>query len=91
MPGDLSLPQDVAAIRVDVERTPFPFMDPLQAHRGLREWLGEERVYLLESLAGPEIDNRISLIGVNPLFTVSVSGLDVDLFGRGSFGCRFGR
>lgn len=84
MPGDLSLPRDVAAIPVDVERAPFPFVDPLQAHRGLREWLGEERVYLLESLAGPEIDNRISLIGVNPLFTVSVSGLDVDLSGVGS-------
>nr|WP_269778580.1 anthranilate synthase component I family protein [Microlunatus antarcticus] len=46
--------------------------DPLAAYVALRDLVGEEQVFLLESLAGPIADTRASLAGVTGLLEVQV-------------------
>ena len=38
--------------------------EPLEGYLNLREILGASNVFLLESCAGPRIDNRMSFIGI---------------------------
>ena len=46
--------------------------DPLAAYVALRDLVGADQVFLLESLAGPVADTRASLAGVTGLLEVQV-------------------
>ncbi len=56
--------------------------DAIDALTGLRTLLGEDRVFLLESLAGPAADLRTSVVGVTGLLEVSVHRAAVTLAGE---------
>ena len=61
-----------ARIAVDLQTVPVDLSDPLAAYVALRDLVGAERVFLLESLAGPVADTRASLAGVTGLLEVRV-------------------
>ncbi|MBL7493133.1 anthranilate synthase component I family protein [Frankia sp. AgB1.9] len=56
--------------------------DPLRVFLSLREWLGADDVFLLESLAGPSSDRRSAVLGFGPLFELSARGDAVSLSGN---------
>ena len=59
-------------IPVDLQRVPVDLSDPLAAYVALRDLVGPDQVFLLESLAGPLADTRASLAGVTGLLEVQV-------------------
>ena len=60
-------------IAVDLQTVPsVDVTDPLAAYVALRDLVGEDQVFLLESLAGPIADTRASLAGVTGLLEVQV-------------------
>jgi len=62
-----------ARIAVDLQTVPsVDVTDPLAAYVALRDLVGVEQVFLLESLAGPIADTRASLAGVTGLLEVQV-------------------
>ncbi|MGI3784786.1 MAG: chorismate-binding protein, partial [Janthinobacterium lividum] len=61
-----------ARIAVDLETVPVEASDPLAAYVALRDLVGDQHVFLLESLAGPIADTRASLAGVTGLLEVQV-------------------
>ena len=61
-----------ARIPVELSTTPVDLADPLAAYVALRDLVGAEQVFLLESLAGPVADTRASLAGVTGLLEVQV-------------------
>jgi anthranilate synthase component 1 len=68
---------------VDVRGTSrsVAFFDPLASFVALREAYGENDLYLLESLSGPETDRRSSMIGIGRILTITVTGEKVTLDG----------
>ena len=52
------------ALRLGVSLENLPLLHPLCVYEALRDEFGAERAFLLESLAGPEVDNRFSLCGL---------------------------
>jgi anthranilate synthase component 1 len=68
-------PAEPAGVRVAVDLQTVPSVDvtdPLAAYVALRDLVGVEQVFLLESLAGPVADTRASLAGVTGLLEVQV-------------------
>lgn len=59
-------------IAVELRTVPVALADPLAAFVALRGLVGEQQVFLLESLAGPVADTRASLAGVTGLLEVQV-------------------
>ncbi|WP_163510874.1 anthranilate synthase component I family protein [Fodinicola acaciae] len=57
------------------------FFDPLASFVALREAYGDNEVYLLESLSGPETDRRSSMIGIGRILTLTVTVDQVTLDG----------
>ena len=74
-------PTQHAKIEVKMTRKSIPFSDPYEAFCALRPHYGKNGVYLLESLAGPEVDRRTATIGFNALFTLSLKGRIVSFEG----------
>ncbi|MGW2592399.1 anthranilate synthase component I family protein [Streptomyces sp. NPDC001515] len=69
-----------APLRVTVERTPLPPHTPLALGTALRRLLGEDQVFLFESLAGPDEDCRVAAVGAEALarFTVREGNVALD-------------
>lgn len=66
-------PRAVAApLRVTVARTPLPPHAPLALGAELRRLLGEDQVFLFESLAGPDEDCRFAAVGAEALARITV-------------------
>ncbi|MFE9857640.1 anthranilate synthase component I family protein [Streptomyces sp. NPDC005780] len=61
-----------APLRVTVARTPLPPHAPLALGAELRRLLGEDQVFLFESLAGPDEDCRFAAVGAEPLARITV-------------------
>jgi len=59
-------------VAVELRQVEVDVSDPLAAVVALRGLVGEEQVFLLESLAGPVADTRASLAGVTGLLEVQV-------------------
>ena len=74
-------PDRRTAVPVDLETVGVQVGEPLDAFVALRELVGEEQVFLLESLAGPVADTRASLVGVTGLLEVQVHRSRVTLTG----------
>jgi anthranilate synthase component 1 len=62
----------VETVPVQIATRTVTVADALDALSGLRTLLGADRVFLLESLAGPAADLRTSSVGVTGLLEVSV-------------------
>lgn len=56
--------------------------EPLEGYLNLREILGASNVFLLESCAGPRIDNRMSFIGIIGPLEISVHRSVVSVAGQ---------
>lgn len=61
------------------------YFDPLTAFDRYRARSGDRDSYLLESLAGPEEDRRVALIGFSALLSIEMRGLSVEVSGAGPF------
>ncbi|MGC5398437.1 anthranilate synthase component I family protein [Streptomyces sp. DT20] len=61
-----------APVRVSVARTPLPPHAPLALATELRRLLGEDQVFLFESLAGPDEDCRFAAVGAETLARITV-------------------
>ena len=57
---------------VTIRKKPVQVSDPLDCLIALREAVGQSSAFLFESLAGPSIDTRNSLIGITGLLEISV-------------------
>jgi anthranilate synthase component 1 len=62
----------LSGVQVRLHRSTLVVDDAYRAFLALREALGPDEVYLLESLAGPTADRRAALIGFGPLLDVTV-------------------
>ena len=56
--------------------------DPLAAYQALRTRFAEEQLFLLESLAGPAADCNKSVVGFNPLLTLTVTRQVIQVAGQ---------
>ncbi|WP_432134830.1 anthranilate synthase component I family protein [Streptomyces sp. bgisy154] len=63
---------DTAPLRVTVARTALPPHAPLALCTELRRLLGDDQVFLFESLAGPDEDCRFAAVGADVLARVTV-------------------
>ncbi|MFF3174457.1 anthranilate synthase component I family protein [Streptomyces sp. NPDC057900] len=61
-----------APVRVRVARTPLPPHAPLALATELRRLLGDDQVFLFESLAGPDEDCRFAAVGAETLARITV-------------------
>ena len=68
-------------IKNTVERFPQP-LGAFQAYSCLKNHSEAKDLFLLESLSGPERALRKAMLGVNPLFTLRVKGLQLSLSGH---------
>jgi anthranilate synthase component 1 len=59
-------------MRFDSRRFALELSDPLATYRAMSKRYGEERVFLLESLSGPDEDMRSSVVGILGPLTVAV-------------------
>ncbi|WP_379160211.1 anthranilate synthase component I family protein [Paenibacillus sp. sgz5001063] len=71
-------------IQVDTEVHDIEFHDPFETYLSLREQLGEQNVYFLETLSGPSKSAQSTLIGFNPLFTITAFATEIQLTGMES-------
>jgi len=71
-------------IKITMARESVPFIEPYRAYCALRRRYGDEGVYLLESLAGPEVDTRSAMVGFNALASIFIYGTTVTVEGRGN-------
>jgi anthranilate/para-aminobenzoate synthase component I len=69
------------SIIVNTEVHEITFHDPFEAYLALQENLGKQEVYLLESLSGPSKDAQSTLVGFNPIFTITMIGTKIQLNG----------
>jgi anthranilate/para-aminobenzoate synthase component I len=69
-------------IAISCRRTEVDRFNPLATYLAYHTKIRAGDSYLLESLSGPEDEQRISQIGFAPLFSVSVSGRQVALEGN---------
>ena len=83
-------PTKVAAppIPVTLTRAEVPFRMPFDVFNGLAEALGEDHVFIVESLSGPKPDTRSAVVGVNKLLTVEVRRHHVRIDGVGEVAAR---
>ena len=58
--------------------------DPLSVFSAYRATVDDTDSYLLESVSGPEVDARASVIGFAPLFSLEMNGCQVAVSGEGS-------
>ncbi len=58
-----------------------PGGDPLRVFLRMRERMGSDQVFLLESLAGPSSDRRSAVVGFGPLFEFAVERGQIRLSG----------
>ncbi len=63
---------DTAPLRVTVARRPLPPHAPLPLAAALRRLLGDDQVFLFESLAGPGDDCRFAAVGAEVLARITV-------------------
>jgi anthranilate/para-aminobenzoate synthase component I len=68
-------------IPVTLERAPAPFRMPFDVFNRLADALGENHVFIVESLSGPKPDTRSAVIGFNKLLTVEVRRRRVSITG----------
>jgi anthranilate/para-aminobenzoate synthase component I len=73
-----------APIPVTLERMTAPFRMPFDVYNRLCEALGEDHIFIVESLSGPRPDTRSAVIGFNKLLTVEVSRHRVTITGPGA-------
>lgn len=59
-------------IPVTLRREEAPFRMPFDVFNRLSEVLGEDHVFIVESLSGPKPDTRSAVVGVNKLLTIEV-------------------
>jgi anthranilate synthase component I len=79
MTEPVQVPAD--AVHVRLTRRATPAHDPCSAFLALRELLGADEVFLLESLAGPTADRRAAVVGFRPLLEFQVRECAVELHG----------
>ncbi len=63
-------PIPVAPIPVALNHAAAPFRRPFDVYNRLTETLGEDDVFIVESLSGPARDNRSALLGYGKLLTI---------------------
>ena len=68
-------------ISVNIRTEPMLVGSPLECLLAVREEVGERNAFLFESLAGPAVDARSSLIGITGLLEVSVHDGEVSMKG----------
>ncbi len=68
-------------VEVRLVRSEVAAVDAYQAFLALRETMGRDQVFLLESLAGPATDRRAAIIGMGPLLDITVSDQVISLDG----------
>src|SRR5262245_35780224 len=68
-----SRPADESVVRVDTVRIPVPHTEMLPGYQALAGRFGQDQVYLLESMAGPQRDTRYQFLGFGVLLTVSIT------------------
>ncbi len=73
-------PRGGIGVALDERRTVVS--DALNAFVALRGLLGQDRVFLLESLAGPDVDRRSSAIGFTGLLRIEVTRGQVGISGQ---------
>jgi anthranilate/para-aminobenzoate synthase component I len=84
MTTDLDAPDTLSKpLPVTLERVPAPFRMPFDVFNRLTRTLGEDHVFIVESLSGPKPDMRSAVIGVNKLLTVDVRRHRVTITGPG--------
>ncbi|MEU1466655.1 anthranilate synthase component I family protein [Streptomyces sp. NPDC005761] len=71
-PAAAPAPAVAAPLRVTVTRTPLPPHAPLALGAELRRLLGDDQVFLFESLAGPDEDCRVAAVGAEALARITV-------------------
>ncbi len=57
-------------------------LDGFSLYQRLAAYFGDRPLFLLESLAGPDVDCRRTMVGINPLITLTVSQGKVSLSGE---------
>ncbi|MDA1310880.1 MAG: anthranilate synthase component I family protein [Proteobacteria bacterium] len=75
-------PIPVAPIPVALNHAAAPFRRPFDVYNRLTETLGEDDVFIVESLSGPARDNRSALLGYGKLLTIEVRRNRVTLSGQ---------
>ncbi|MGW7577839.1 anthranilate synthase component I family protein [Streptomyces sp. NPDC054765] len=70
-----------APLRVRVTEAELPWHDPLRLYTGLLGELGEQEVFLFESLAGPERDRGPAVVGFGRLAEVCVFAGHIEVSG----------
>jgi anthranilate synthase component 1 len=70
------------AIDVGIESIEIPFADAYDVYLALRDTFGAQKVFLLESLAGPAKDSQSALVGVLPVLTIDIQRTAISLGGE---------
>ncbi|MFC9242049.1 anthranilate synthase component I family protein [Streptomyces decoyicus] len=68
-------------LRVRVTESELPWHDPLQLYTGLLGELGQQEVFLFESLAGPQRDRGAAVVGYGRLAEVCVFAGHIEVSG----------
>ncbi|WP_306317852.1 MULTISPECIES: anthranilate synthase component I family protein [unclassified Streptomyces] len=74
--------QDLQDLRVTVSAAELPPHAPLALYTALRELLGDDEVFLFESLAGPDQDCRAAVVGAEVLARITVRGGELGIDGQ---------
>ncbi|MEM7047576.1 MAG: anthranilate synthase component I family protein [Pseudomonadota bacterium] len=69
-------------LAVRLRQTSVPYVPPPQAYLELARTLGAKHVYLLESLSGPQTDNRTATVGFDPLVTITIKNQRAKIAGH---------
>ena len=59
-------------IAVQVDQRTIDYRFPLDAFAALREYFGPDKVFLLESLSGPQSDAKTAVVGFGPILSVEI-------------------
>lgn len=68
-------------IKIRLEKLHLSYREPMQTYTRLVGQLGEERVYILESIDGPEQYSRFGYIGFDPLLRLSCTERRLEIYG----------
>lgn len=68
-------------IQVNTEVHDIPFHDSFETYLSLREHLGEQNTYFLETLSGSSKSAQSTFIGFKPLFTITAFSTEIQLTG----------
>ncbi len=80
----LTAPTTKPPIPVHLHASPAPFRMPFDVFNRLSEALGEDHVFIVESLSGPKPDTRSAVVGFAKLLTVEVHRHRVTITGSGA-------